>query len=85
MNINTSHRNMLMHLTFELKSVVISDTFWVANPPILMALCVAWEASFDADDENKDHPYNCFILMNNLFYWKYKRLCNSICYVRYKM
>lgn len=47
-----------MRLTFELMSVVISDTFWVASPPILMALCVAWEASFDADEENKDHPYN---------------------------
>jgi len=47
-----------MQLTFELMSVVISDTFWVARPPILMALCVAWEASFDADEENKDHPCN---------------------------
>jgi len=49
-----------MQLTFELMSVVISDTFWVARPPILMALCVAWEASFDADEENKDHPYNTY-------------------------
>lgn len=47
-----------MQLTFELISVVMSDTFWVANPPILMALCVAVEASLDADEENNDQPYN---------------------------
>lgn len=47
-----------MQPTFELMSVVISDTFWVANPPILMALCVAWDAIFEADEENNDHPYN---------------------------
>lgn len=40
----------------------MSDTFWVAIPPILMALCVAWEASFEADDENNDQPYNYFII-----------------------
>lgn len=51
-------KNNCMLLTFELMSVVISVTFWVASPPILMALCVAWEASFDADEENKDHPCN---------------------------
>lgn len=45
-----------MRLTFELMSVVISDTFWVAIPLILMALCVAWEANFDAEDENNDQP-----------------------------
>jgi hypothetical protein len=50
-----------MQLTFELISVVISDTFCVANPPILIALCVAWDASFDADEENIDHPYNYLI------------------------
>jgi len=54
-------KNNCMLLTFELMSVVISVTFWVASPPILMALCVAWEASFDADEENKDHPCNNYL------------------------
>lgn len=59
-----------MHLTFELRSVDISDTFWVASPPILMALCVAWEANFDADEENNDHPWNYLneLKINNLLY-----------------
>lgn len=47
-----------MQLTFELMSVVKSDTFWVANPPILMALWVAVDASLDADEENNDQPYS---------------------------
>lgn len=58
-----------MHLTFELRSVDMSDTFWVASPPIFMALCVAWEASFDAEEENNDHPWNYLnkININKLF------------------
>lgn len=56
-----------MQLTFELMSVVKSDTFWVANPPILMAPCVAWDANFDAEEENNDHPYNYFIEILNIY------------------
>lgn len=62
------YNNGYMRLTFELKSVVISDTFWVAIPLILMALCVAWEANFDAEDENNDQPWNYFIKTVNKTY-----------------
>lgn len=55
-NNNAGNSNNCMQLTFELISVVMSDTFWVANPPILMALCVAVEAILEADEENNDQP-----------------------------
>lgn len=56
-----------MQLTLEPMSVVRSDTFWVASPPILMAPCVAWDANFDAEEENNDQPYNDFIQALNIF------------------